>query len=47
MSPLGLSCRAGQHGDPHRRDRAAVARDIAEGYITLEAAERDYGYKSP
>ena len=25
------------------RDRAALARDVAEGYVTAEAAKRDYG----
>lgn len=34
----------GGYGDPRKRDRAAIARDIAEGYVTPEAAARDYGY---
>ena len=38
------SAGGGGYGDPQRRDRAALARDIAEGYISPEAAERDYGY---
>jgi N-methylhydantoinase B len=33
----------GGFGDPLRRDPAAVAADIAEGYVTPAAAERDYG----
>jgi N-methylhydantoinase B len=33
----------GGYGDPRRRDCAAIARDIAEGYVTPEAAKRDYG----
>jgi 5-oxoprolinase (ATP-hydrolysing)/N-methylhydantoinase B len=34
----------GGYGDPRRRDRALVARDIDEGFITVEAARADYGY---
>jgi N-methylhydantoinase B len=37
------SAGGGGYGDPRQRDRAAVAHDIAEGYITREAAARDYG----
>jgi N-methylhydantoinase B len=33
----------GGFGDPLTRDPAAVAADIAEGYVTPAAAERDYG----
>jgi N-methylhydantoinase B len=33
----------GGYGDPHRRDRVAVAQDVAEGYVTPEGAARDYG----
>ena len=33
----------GGFGDPLARDPAAVAADIAEGYVTPAAAERDYG----
>jgi N-methylhydantoinase B len=33
----------GGFGDPKRRDPAAIARDLDEGYITPEAAKRDYG----
>jgi N-methylhydantoinase B len=29
-------------GDPRTRPLAAVAHDLAEGFITPEAAERDY-----
>jgi N-methylhydantoinase B len=36
----------GGYGDPAKRDRAALARDIAEGYVSVEAAEREYGTKS-
>jgi 5-oxoprolinase (ATP-hydrolysing) len=31
------------YGDPMARPLAAIARDLAEGFISLEAAERDYG----
>jgi 5-oxoprolinase (ATP-hydrolysing)/N-methylhydantoinase A len=30
-------------GSPYERPLAAIARDLAEGYITAEAAARDYG----
>jgi N-methylhydantoinase B len=36
----------GGYGDPRRRDRAAVARDIAEGYVSPDGAARDYGFDS-
>ncbi|MET0569141.1 MAG: hydantoinase B/oxoprolinase family protein [Hyphomicrobiaceae bacterium] len=35
---------AGGYGPPEKRERAAIARDIADGYITPEAAQRDYGW---
>lgn len=31
-------------GDPLERDRALVQRDLDHGYVTPEAAEREYGY---
>jgi N-methylhydantoinase B len=34
----------GGYGDPAKRDPDAIARDIAEGYVTPEGARRDYGY---
>jgi len=37
------SAGGGGYGDPKRRDPALLARDIAEGYVSEEAAERDYG----
>jgi N-methylhydantoinase B len=40
------SAGGGGYGDPGKRDRAAIIRDIAEGYISPEAAKRDYGYTS-
>jgi N-methylhydantoinase B len=37
------SAGGGGYGDPHQRDRAALARDIGEGYVSKDAAARDYG----
>jgi N-methylhydantoinase B len=34
----------GGYGDPALRSSQEVARDVAEGVISLEAARRDYGY---
>jgi N-methylhydantoinase B len=39
-------CGGGGLGDPMRRDRARIARDIELGYLTPEAAARDYGYRA-
>ncbi len=36
------SAGGGGYGDPRRRDAAALARDVAEGYVTATAAKRDY-----
>jgi len=33
----------GGYGDPLRRDPAAVVNDVNEGYVSSQAAERDYG----
>ncbi len=33
----------GGSGDPHARDPGAVVTDVNEGYVSPEAAERDYG----
>ena len=33
----------GGYGDPFTRDPEAVLRDVIEGYVSLGAAERDYG----
>jgi N-methylhydantoinase B len=33
----------GGWGAPAERDRDAVRRDVREGYISAEAARRDYG----
>ena len=32
------------YGDPAERDPALIAADVAEGWITPEAARRDYGW---
>src|SRR5262249_60699977 len=37
------SAGGGGGGDPRRRDRAALARDVAEGYVSPDAAKKDYG----
>jgi N-methylhydantoinase B len=37
------SAGGGGCGDPHARDSAALTRDIAEGYVSPAAAEKDYG----
>jgi N-methylhydantoinase B len=33
----------GGYGPPSERDHAAIARDVREGYVSAEAALRDYG----
>jgi N-methylhydantoinase B len=33
----------GGWGDPRERDRGEIARDVAAGYVSAEAARRDYG----
>ena len=35
----------GGFGDPRQRDPERVRRDVLDGYVTREAAERDYGVK--
>ena len=34
---------AGGFGDPLKRDPDAVAHDVRVGYVSIEAAEREYG----
>lgn len=34
----------GGYGDPAKRDRAQVARDLQDGYVSAEGAARDYGF---
>ena len=33
----------GGYGDPKKRDRESVRRDVRNGYVTVAAAKRDYG----
>jgi len=40
---LVQSAGGGGYGDPRARDEGALARDIAHGYVSREAAKRDYG----
>ena len=40
---LLISQGGGGFGDPLDRDPAAVALDVAEGLVTPEGADRDYG----
>ena len=35
----------GGYGNPHERDPKAVAEDVADGYVSAEAARRDYGWR--
>jgi N-methylhydantoinase B len=35
----------GGYGDARERDRAAVEKDIEEGYVTRDGVARDYGAK--
>ena len=35
---------AGGYGPPNRRDQDAIKRDIENGYISVEAAKRDYNW---
>lgn len=37
------SAGGGGYGDASRRDRAALERDMAEGYVSRDGARRDYG----
>lgn len=37
------SAGGGGYGEPRERDRAALDRDIAEGYVSKDAAVKDYG----
>jgi N-methylhydantoinase B len=38
-----VSAGGGGLGDPAERDPEAVRQDVVEGFVTPEAAERDYG----
>jgi N-methylhydantoinase B len=35
----------GGYGDPKERDPARIEEDLREGYVTPEAAARDYGHQ--
>jgi N-methylhydantoinase B len=35
---------AGGYGPPEKRSRTAIENDIADGYVTADAARRDYGW---
>jgi len=35
----------GGYGDPRKRDRRSIVNDVLEGYISREAAARDYGFQ--
>lgn len=36
----------GGYGDPKERDKARIRDDLADGYVTPEAARREYGYST-
>jgi N-methylhydantoinase B len=38
---------SGGFGRPDARDRAAIGRDLLDGYVTAKAAARDYGIADP
>jgi N-methylhydantoinase B len=38
---------SGGFGPPAERDRAAIARDLRDGYVSAEGARRDYGIADP
>jgi N-methylhydantoinase B len=35
----------GGYGPPAERDREALLRDVVDGYVSIEAAEREYGVR--
>ena len=39
-----VTANGGGYGDPRERDRAAIANDLRDGYITAEQAAREYDY---
>jgi N-methylhydantoinase B len=43
---LVLSGGGGGHGDPAARDPVRIAEDIREGFVSADAAQRDYGYRA-
>jgi N-methylhydantoinase B len=40
-----ITAGSGGYGDPHDRDRALVARDLADDKISADQAREDYGYE--
>ena len=36
---------AGGYGPVAKRDRGAIARDLADGYVSEEGARKDYGWE--
>lgn len=42
-----LEAGGGGFGDPRRRDRSLIESDIARGFLSPQAAARDYGYRVP
>jgi N-methylhydantoinase B len=38
---------SGGFGDAKKRDQAAIGRDLVDGYVTREAAKRDFGVADP
>ncbi|MEU0485502.1 hypothetical protein ABZ260_40785, partial [Streptosporangium sp. NPDC006013] len=41
-----LTAGGGGHGDPCERDPELVRRDVAEGYVSPDAARRIYGIEA-
>lgn len=42
---LVVTAGGGGYGDPRRRDRSAIMADLAEGFVSIERAKEDYGFK--
>ncbi len=38
-----IAVQGGDYGDPGRREREGLERDLEEGYVTKDGARRDYG----
>jgi N-methylhydantoinase B len=38
---------SGGYGDPASRDRALIAADVVDGYVSPAAAAADYGQRGP
>lgn len=41
---VSLACGGGGYGDPSKRDKSAIAKDLEEGWITPQHAREAYGY---